>query len=267
MKRMSWYWLSGVLLCVMLSAGSTVYGARGCACCADGTVGVSGALLDCSAEQIAKLCDDGFQDFVCPCTAAAETALRASCEPDRDLDGVIDSEDNCPDVPNPEQDDADDDGTGDACEDGNKKQKFCINGQSTGVGWSYAIISGGSLECRDVIANNTVEEGKGCKDLRDAFVTSLQDKCSVDCTITAEDKCCFEVSCTNGFQLIVSDVDEDPAKACRVSPDGCSFNPTIVLTEAAVPTLSEWGLVAMVLLLLAGGAVVILRRRYSRTVV
>ncbi|MCE9575974.1 MAG: tandem-95 repeat protein, partial [Deltaproteobacteria bacterium] len=37
--------------------------------------------------------------------------------PDKDGDGVPDADDNCPDVVNPDQADADGDGTGDACED------------------------------------------------------------------------------------------------------------------------------------------------------
>ncbi|HUO84755.1 MAG TPA: thrombospondin type 3 repeat-containing protein [Thermoanaerobaculia bacterium] len=38
--------------------------------------------------------------------------------PDRDGDGVPDFRDNCPDVPNPDQQDIDRDGVGTACEDG-----------------------------------------------------------------------------------------------------------------------------------------------------
>ena len=38
------------------------------------------------------------------------------CDNDKDNDGVINSMDNCPLVPNPDQNDADSDGQGDACE-------------------------------------------------------------------------------------------------------------------------------------------------------
>ncbi|MFB6265183.1 MAG: MopE-related protein, partial [Bradymonadaceae bacterium] len=39
-----------------------------------------------------------------------------TCEPDDDNDGIPDIEDNCPETPNPEQTDSDDDGTGDVCD-------------------------------------------------------------------------------------------------------------------------------------------------------
>ena len=38
------------------------------------------------------------------------------CEPDTDSDGIIDDDDNCPNVSNVNQNDLDSDGTGDACD-------------------------------------------------------------------------------------------------------------------------------------------------------
>ncbi|RPH75874.1 hypothetical protein EHM76_00645, partial [bacterium] len=44
------------------------------------------------------------------------TLAGTGCQPDKDGDAVLDAEDNCPDVANPNQADSDKDGVGDACE-------------------------------------------------------------------------------------------------------------------------------------------------------
>jgi len=50
------------------------------------------------------------------CDSVAGTALGAEPAPDADQDGVADDADNCPETFNPNQEDGDGDGTGDACD-------------------------------------------------------------------------------------------------------------------------------------------------------
>jgi hypothetical protein len=72
--------------------------------------------------------DDGVADSEDNCPEVAnpdqedtdEDGVGDACDPDlidTDEDGVVDSEDNCPEVANPDQEDADGDGIGDACEE------------------------------------------------------------------------------------------------------------------------------------------------------
>ncbi|HET8948612.1 MAG TPA: choice-of-anchor D domain-containing protein, partial [Candidatus Polarisedimenticolia bacterium] len=52
-----------------------------------------------------------------PDATELELPIRVTVSPDRDLDGVLDADDNCPAVANPAQTDSDADGPGDACDD------------------------------------------------------------------------------------------------------------------------------------------------------
>src|SRR5205809_6791704 len=78
-------------------------------------VALSVALLSISAVLLASSFNaaptaSGFSGFRAP------TARQVSAGPDSDGDGVPDSQDNCPLIPNPDQQDTDGDGIGDVCD-------------------------------------------------------------------------------------------------------------------------------------------------------
>src|SRR5204862_517374 len=72
-------------------------------------------------------CDDG------NATTSGDTCLAGTCHGvagtgDGDQDGVPDDQDNCPEVYNPDQKDADHDGIGDACECTSPAPGHCVAG-------------------------------------------------------------------------------------------------------------------------------------------
>jgi len=80
------------------------------------------------ADQIKDIIPDGIPPKLPnpnPCTDALGSIAACLCEIsggtadacfDKDLDGVFDEEDNCPETANPDQGDTDNNGVGDACE-------------------------------------------------------------------------------------------------------------------------------------------------------
>jgi thrombospondin 2/3/4/5 len=65
--------------------------------------------LDADGDGVGDVCDD-----TPGCGGCGQTACETSC--DIDSDGIINTEDNCPDKCNSEQLDADVDGIGDVCD-------------------------------------------------------------------------------------------------------------------------------------------------------
>jgi hypothetical protein len=63
-----------------------------------------------------RLCDRVVDGAACPPGGEPAAVFELDVDPDTDRDGIVDRADNCPDVPNPDQADADGDRLGDACD-------------------------------------------------------------------------------------------------------------------------------------------------------
>jgi len=73
----------------------------------------NGTACDCPAPYTGPSCEFCAPGYL-PVGNDGDSFLY--CEADRDGDGIVDSEDNCPEIANPDQEDADEDGWGDPCD-------------------------------------------------------------------------------------------------------------------------------------------------------
>lgn len=89
---------------------------------------ICGALGDIGPTPV-EICDDGVDNDGDTLVDTADPDCAGPPPPlDTDADGVRDSIDNCDDVPNPGQEDADTDGIGDVCDDTPNPPEICNNG-------------------------------------------------------------------------------------------------------------------------------------------
>ncbi|MEM7249500.1 MAG: thrombospondin type 3 repeat-containing protein, partial [Acidobacteriota bacterium] len=155
-------------------------------------------------------------------TAMQEIRVRAfSCfDPDSDDDGLGDACDNCPDTPNPEQDDLDEDGLGDACdncpEDQNPDQE-----------------DGDSDEIGDACDNCVEDDNTGQEDADGDDIGDVCDNCVDDMNSGQEDSDSDDVgdacdNCPDTSNPDQADTDggsgpDGAGDVCDVCPDVYDF--------------------------------------------
>ena len=158
--------------------------------------------LDCIAGCGDGLCPPGEDEVSCP----------VDCVPDIDQDGVVNNEDNCVVVQNPEQDDLDDDGWGDACDwddDG--------DGEYDGTDCSPlgASISHFAVEICDAVDNDCdyVVDEDGAALCADGLGCTI-DSCTADgaCLSSPDDVLCDDLQFCNGAEWC------DVALGCQAGP-------------------------------------------------
>ncbi len=131
---------------------------------------------------------------------------------------------------------------------GAMSRTFCISGNSTGAGWSWAVVVNGSTFCQEMQAG-PVPAGADCAALTQAFIQSNNQ--NADCfqnyqAIPHPNPCCFTILGASDFQFFVGPSGTDATTGCEVTnnPAGCAFNP--IITELVGPTATErtrWGMV------------------------
>lgn len=156
---------------------------------------------DCSNAAVLNICSNSpgticTTDTNCPAGGICQTAVRHttgnSCslvDDDYDVDGVIDNIDNCPNIPNPSQQDSDGDGIGDMCDncafvpnpgqqdsDNNGIGDACDPGSGTLHDFNYNITAetSSSSECKlfgFADANASVT---------DKFIVNITQACGAD---------------------------------------------------------------------------------------
>ncbi len=99
--------------------------------------------IDCgkACTNKGKKCDTGkFCELDGDCKSSKCISSKCAAENDVDGDGILDGIDNCPNTFNPDQSDADDDGTGDACEESKPPAPKTENQLLKLLIWLFGIV-------------------------------------------------------------------------------------------------------------------------------
>ena len=161
-------------------------------------------------------------------TATATYTATATAIPDTDGDGVVDPDDNCPTVSNPDQGDADEDGTGDACEPGPVSEFLSSVTLSREVaaadGSDPILVSILVKDGEDRVMNNTLV----------TLTTSDPDLVIQPSTGLTDDAGIFIAQVTSAVIINAASID--------VSADGVNLGNVIVRFQGGDPTIQVFGL-------------------------
>jgi hypothetical protein len=149
---------------------------------------------------------------------------------------------------------------------------YNVGGIANTSSFSFTVKKAdGTYVCHDNCASLTI--GDGANTIAQKFAAAINAKCDPAASAFAagtQFSVFFNVPGAHhlwvGTGLSAGCDPEDPCDAgCDVQASGtCSFNPTIsVVANGSVPTLSVWGMIALIALLLAACTVELLRRRHA----
>jgi hypothetical protein len=154
---------------------STTCGCVEDAVCDDGDACTADQCVGCQCVSVPLSCDDGdpcTDDFCDPLVGCVHQ-IAPSCGLDADGDGILNEDDNCPLVANPDQAEIDMDGVGDACDncpsDANPAQ---LDSDGDGLG---DVCDGGPLTDDDA---DGYAAGDDCDDLDAAVHPGAEELCN-----------------------------------------------------------------------------------------